>query len=124
MKEDIKRVVKSFKDQTQNLSQEESQAHFDRQRELYDKQYSAFIEHYEKDECYLCGKPFKTISNNQLCLHWLLRQCKFKKKDFPKITAKYDFYSISAFLRWVANAEAGTRNIRAKRGTDRKQMDC
>ncbi len=111
MEEDIKLAAQSFKNQTRSLSQEESQAHFEQQREQYEKEYSAFIYHYEKDECYLCGKPFKTISKNEPCLHWFLRQCKFKKKDFPKITAKYDFYNISAFLRWVANAEAGIKNI-------------
>ena len=111
MQDDIKRVAQSFKDQTDSLSYEESVAHYEQQRENYEREYSDFIKHYGRDECYLCGKPFKTISKSEPCVHWLLRRCKFKKKDFTKITDKYDFYNISAFLRWVANAEAGVRNI-------------
>jgi len=111
VQDDIKRAAQSFKDQTSSLSHEESTAYFEKQRENYDREYSAFIKHYDSDECYLCGKPFKTISKSVPCVHWLLRRCKFKKKDFSKITDKYDFYNVSAFLRWVANAEAGVRNI-------------
>ena len=53
--------------------------------EEYIKQSTAFKEGYEKGNCYLCEKPFKTISKNTPCLHWLLRQCKFRKNDFPKV---------------------------------------
>ncbi|QDE31422.1 hypothetical protein [Shewanella polaris] len=55
-----------------------------RQEEEHIKQAYAFKVGYEQDICYLCGKSFKTISKNEPCLHWLLRQCKFKKKDFPE----------------------------------------
>ncbi|WP_217994998.1 hypothetical protein [Methylogaea oryzae] len=48
------------------------------------RQAKAFKEGYENRICYLCNKPFKTISTNNPCLHWLLRQCKFKKKIFQK----------------------------------------
>ena len=111
MKEEIQKEVQAFKDFTKSLSEADSRVHFEDQRENYEQQYSAFLENYKQDKCYLCGKPFKTISKSTPCLHWLLRQCKFKKKDFPKITDKFDYYNISAFLRWVANAEAGVKNI-------------
>lgn len=111
VQDEIMRVAQSFKEQTRSISHEESLAYYKQQRDKYDSEYSNFIEHYERDECYLCGKPFKTISKAEPCLHWLLRRCKFKKKDFFEITDRYDFYNISAFLRWVANAEAGVRNI-------------
>jgi hypothetical protein len=73
--------------------------------EEYQNQANAFKAGYEKDICHLCNKPFKTISKDTPCLHWLLRQCKFKKKDFPKIYAKYGYGNIAAFVRWCANQE-------------------
>jgi len=111
VQDDIKRVAQAFKEQTSSVSHDESMAHCEKQIANYDNEYSSFIEHYERESCYLCGKSFKTLSKAAPCLHWLLRRCKFKKKDFPKITENYDFYNIYAFLRWVANAETGVRNI-------------
>ena len=111
MEEDIERVAKLFKEQTKSLTQEESMAHFDSQKEKYDTEYRAFLECYEKDICYLCNKPLSTLSKEKPCLHWILRRCKFKKKDFEKVYQNFDFYNISAYLRWVANIESGSKNI-------------
>lgn len=111
MDDGIKNAVQSFKNQVKSLSHERSLENFEQQKEKYEREYSAFIEHYKNDECYLCGKSIATISKDNPCLHWLLRRCKFQKKDFPKILNNYDFYNISAYLRWVANAESGVRNI-------------
>ncbi|TOG28233.1 hypothetical protein CGJ04_23200 [Vibrio parahaemolyticus] len=122
MSDDILRVAQSFKEQTRGLSQEESMAHFEKQKERYEREYTEFLEHHEREECYLCGKSIKTISKENPCLHWLLRKCKFKKKDFPKITENYDFYNISSYLRWVAHAESGVKNINnlKEESSDRK----
>lgn len=79
--------------------------------EEHQKQVRSFKEGYQKGICYLCNKPFKTISSENPCLHWLLRQCKFKKKDFPKIYAKYGYGNIAAFIRWCANQERLLSNI-------------
>ncbi|MFZ1233065.1 MAG: hypothetical protein WAQ53_07265 [Thiofilum sp.] len=79
--------------------------------EQHHRQAEAFKEGYKKGICYLCNKPFKTISNDQPCLHWLLRQCKFKKKDFPKIYSQYSYVNIAAFIRWCANQERFLSNI-------------
>ncbi|SER21015.1 hypothetical protein SAMN04244573_03115 [Azotobacter beijerinckii] len=79
--------------------------------EEHQRQAKAFKEGYKQDICYLCNKPFKTISTNNPCLHWLLRQCKFKKKDFPKIYSKYGYGNIAAFVRWCANQERLLSNI-------------
>lgn len=73
--------------------------------EEHQRQAAAFKAGYEQGICYLCEKPFKTISKDNPCLHWLLRQCKFKKKDFPKVYAKYGYGNIAAFIRWCANQE-------------------
>jgi hypothetical protein len=75
------------------------------------RQAKLFVDHYENNSCYLCGKPFKTISREEPCLHWLLRQCKFKAKDFSLIYKKYGYHNIAAFLRWTANQERLLSNI-------------
>jgi len=75
------------------------------------RQKDAFIEGYKRGVCYLCGKPFKTITHSEPCLHWLLRRCKFKKKDFPNIFKKYSYHNMAAFLRWCANQEQFLSNI-------------
>lgn len=79
--------------------------------EQHEEEHQRFKEAYDKDECYLCGKNFKTHSSKNPCLHWLLRRCKFKKKDFPLLTQKYDYHQINMYLRWVANAEYYQKNI-------------
>lgn len=79
--------------------------------EEHQRQAEAFKAGYEKGICYLCNKPFKTISKENPCLHWLLRQCKFKKKDFPKLFKKYGYGNIAAFIRWCANQEKLLSNI-------------
>ena len=54
------------------------------------------------------------------CIHWLLRRGRFKKKDFPSITTRYDYHDIAAFFRWCANEESHLRNIN---DLDRKYPD-
>jgi len=120
LENDIQRFAQLFKEQMKGLSQEESRTHFEEQREQYDEQYADFIEHYHKHECYLCGKPLAEISKANPCLHWLLRRCKFKKKDLPKFFERFDFYSVAAYLRWVANSEVGSRDINNLKDEDRE----
>lgn len=79
--------------------------------EEHQRQAEAFKAGYEKGICYLCNKSFKTISKDNPCLHWLLRQCKFNKKDFPKVYEKYGYGNIAAFVRWCANQERFLSNI-------------
>ena len=79
--------------------------------EEHQRQAKAFKEGYKIGICYLCNKPFKTISHDNPCLHWLLRRCKFKKKDFPKIYEKYSYGNIASFIRWSANQERLLSNI-------------
>lgn len=79
--------------------------------EEHQRQAEAFRAGYKKGICYLCDKPFKTISKSNPCLHWLLRQCEFKKKDFPKIYEKYGYGNIAAYIRWCANQDRFLSNI-------------
>lgn len=82
-----------------------------KQHEEHIHQVAAFKDAYKKEQCYLCGKDFKTISKEQPCLHWLLRRGKFKKNDFKLIYTKFGYYNIAAFLRWCANEEKLLSNI-------------
>lgn len=111
MEDDVKSAAESIKESISNFTEEDSLAHFELQRQNYEEEYAEFLSHYKRDECYLCGKPLPTIGKSTPCLHWLLRKCKFRKKDFPKVYEKFDFYSISAYLRWVAFAEHGSKHI-------------
>lgn len=75
------------------------------------EEYKRFLLSLEKEECYICNKSLKTISRSTPCLHWLLRQCKMKKKDFPLIVEKFNYFQINSYLRWVANSESFQKNI-------------
>ncbi|ALQ51850.1 hypothetical protein [Nitrosomonas ureae] len=71
-----------------------------------EEEYNKFEASYLKHECYLCGKPLKTtISRTEPCVHWILRQCKFKKNDFPLLFPRFGYTQIAAFTRWCANQE-------------------
>lgn len=102
---------KSFESWLNNLTQEEVEEINKKQHDEHLRQVDAFKEGYKKQNCYLCGKDFKTISKDQPCLHWLLRICKFKKNDFKLIYTKFGYHNIAAFLRWCANEEKLLSNI-------------
>lgn len=82
-----------------------------REHEEYERQITAFRSAYAEGRCYLCGAPFDQMRAAHPCTHWLLRRCKFKKKDFLKVAERYDYHNIAAFLRWCANEEKILRNI-------------
>ena len=103
--------IKKYRNAFDGMSAEKIEELNRLNEEEHRRQVEAFIVGYRQDICYLCKKPFKTISNDNPCLHWLLRQCKFKKKDFPKIYKKYGYGSIAAFIRWCANQERLLSNI-------------
>lgn len=107
MQSDTEKYRKIF----ENMSPEEISEMNRLNDEEHKRQVTEFKAGYIKGICYLCNKPFKTISKENPCLHWLLRQCKFKKKDFPKIYEKYGYTNIAAFIRWCANQERFLSNI-------------
>lgn len=100
----FRKLVESMTDEDLTRQQEE-----DIQRS--EAEHAQFVEGYEKGVCYLCGKPFKTISHDNPCVHWLLRQCKFKKKDLSLIYSRFSYTQLAAFTRWVANQERFQGNI-------------
>jgi hypothetical protein len=103
--------TKSFKSFIKGLSKDELKHLNQKDHDRNVAEYEEFKEGYKNGICYLCGKPFKTISKNNPCIHWLLRQCKFKKKDSPKVFGEFDYHQVAAFLRWVANQERFQSNI-------------
>lgn len=107
MQHDTEKYRKIFEEMTPEKIEEMNRLN----DEEHQRQAAAFQEGYKEDVCYLCNKPFKTISKDNPCLHWLLRQCKFKKKDFPKLYEKYGYGNIAAFIRWCANQERFLSNI-------------
>lgn len=79
--------------------------------ELHQRQYNAFLAAYKTESCYLCGLPFKTMSTDKPCVHWLLRRGKFKKKDFSRLFRRFGYTQMGALARWVANQERLFGNI-------------
>ncbi|RAJ93333.1 hypothetical protein [Aliidiomarina maris] len=109
----------------ENLSDEQLRAQNEADISRADAEYEEFVAAYQIGECYLCGKSFKTISKSSPCVHWLLRQCKFKKKDFPLVYEKFGYVQIAAFVRWVANQERFLSSINdlADEKGDRKILE-
>lgn len=107
MQYDTKRFRKIY----EAMSPEEILELNQKNHEEHERQVKAFQTGYKIGLCYLCNKPFQTISKSTPCLHWLLRLCKFKKKDFPKLYQKYGYGNIAAFIRWCANQERMLSNI-------------
>lgn len=77
----------------------------------HERQAAAFHAAYINEKCHLCGLPFDQMRSSHPCTHWLLRRCRFKKNDLLKISERYDYHNIAAFLRWCANEEVLLRNI-------------
>jgi hypothetical protein len=94
-----------------SMSPEEIEEANRKNDEEHIRQVTAFREAYARNHCYLCDSPFDQMRSDEPCIHWLLRRCKFKKGDFPKVYERYGYYNIAAFLRWCANEEALLRNI-------------
>lgn len=102
---------KSFESWLDSLTEDQIKEFNTKQHEENLRQVIAFKESYQKRQCYLCRKDFKTMSVGEPCLHWLLRLCKFQKKHFKLIYEKYGYHNIAAYLRWCANEEKLLSNI-------------
>ncbi|MDO8729229.1 MAG: hypothetical protein Q7K26_05105 [bacterium] len=77
--------VEHFINTVANATEAERNARNELDYAKYESEYQAFSAAYEREECYLCGLPFKIIRSDRPCVHWLLRRGKFKKNDIPKI---------------------------------------
>lgn len=114
--------IEAFKKILDELSPDELLRQNDEDFNRSQHEHAIFSEAYKKGICYLCSKPLKTISKETPCVHWLLRQCKFRKKDFPLIYSRFGYRQIAAFTRWAANEERFLGNINdlVRESTDRK----
>jgi hypothetical protein len=74
-------------------------------------EYQSFLEHFGRASCYLCYRPLASFSKKSPCPHWLLKPKGFKKNDLPMLAARYGYYQIQSFLRWVANQDGFAKNI-------------
>jgi hypothetical protein len=108
---DFDRAVARASEHLGSMSDEDIQRWQEEDDQEHREQHSRFHISYEIGECYLCGKSFKTISKDDPCLHWLLRQGKFKPKDISLLGEKFGYIQIAAYLRWCANEEKPLANI-------------
>jgi len=97
--------VEAFRTLIEGMTQDDLRKQNQDDTARSEAEHQHFVDAYARDECYLCAKPFKTISKSDPCIHWLLRQCKFKKKSFALVYSRFGYIQIAAFLRWVANQE-------------------
>ncbi|MEG2749999.1 MAG: hypothetical protein RR939_11455, partial [Acinetobacter sp.] len=81
----------NFETWLNNLTEDQINEINEKQHKEHMRQVVAFKDGYQKEQCYLCGRDFKTISKEQPCLHWLLRRGKFKKNDFKLIYTKFSY---------------------------------
>jgi len=82
-----------------------------KQREQSRADYKDFQVQYAQNRCFMCGQKFWDMNRQEPCIHWLLRRCDFRKKDFPLVYEKFQYIQIACFLRWFANEEGYFRNI-------------
>lgn len=76
-----------------------------------DREYKEFHKQLDSGQCYICGEKIDSFIESQPCQHWLLRPSGFKKKYFPLVYEKFNFFRIEAYLRWIANSEILAGNI-------------
>ena len=103
--------IQKFNEMASGLTPAQINADNKKRIELAQAEYARFEKAHKKNMCYICGKSYKTISHDNPCVHWLLRECKFRKKDFQQLYKQFDFFQINAFLRWIANSESFAKNI-------------
>jgi hypothetical protein len=108
---DFERAVERAKRHFDSLTDDDIHRWQAKNDQEHRQQHARFRQGYAIEECYLCGKSFKTLSKGQPCLHWLLRQGKFKPKDIDLIARKFGYVQIAAYLRWCANEERPLANI-------------
>jgi hypothetical protein len=100
-----------FADFLRSLPEEERRRRTMMQLKEAEDEYKIFKEAFSKEWCSLCNKSIKTFSSNSPCMHWLLRPKGFKKKHFPLLYDSFNYFRISAYVRWVASIDGQFRNI-------------
>lgn len=82
-----------------SLSSEQIEEGNCRGYEEHERQVSEFRKAYAEGSCCLFVEPFDQMRASHPCTHWLLRRCRFKKKDFLSIAERYDYHNIAASQR-------------------------
>jgi len=103
---------KKIKNFFENLSEEEIKKINKNQREATNREHKDFVDHFKKNECYICKLPLTKYDENKICYHWFLRPNGIKKDHIKKMLYSGKGYlRISTYLRWVTNTEVPFRNI-------------
>ena len=75
------------------------------------KEHAEFSKAYRTGKCYICHKKFGSFDRNQPCFHWFLRPDGATKNDIKQAAAKFGFFRVQSYLRWLANEESFAKNI-------------
>lgn len=111
MSESYKDEGKKFAEFMASLSDDErEEANLINARRAADE-FRRFKLAFDKQHCYLCGKPLQTFSRDSPCIHWLLKPKGFKNKDIDLLGDKYGYFQIQSLLRWYANQDSYAKNI-------------
>jgi len=111
MTDALREEGKRFADFICQLSAEERDELSAQQSDQVEVEYADFVEHFQRGDCYVCGRSLHSFSKSAPCVHWLLRPKGFKKKDVEAVAQHFGYIQIQSFLRWVANQEAFARHI-------------
>ncbi len=74
-------------------------------------EHADFLAYFERGVCYLCHAGIPVFDEANPCVHWLLNPKGFRKRHFPEVFARFGYYELQAYLRWVASVEAACRDI-------------
>lgn len=111
MNQDIRSKGQDFAKFIDSLSDEERARGNEIDFQRAQQEHEEFVREFGQGRCYLCKKPLGSFSKKTPCPHWLLKPKGFKKNDLPAVAARYGYFQIQSFLRWVANQGAFARNI-------------
>lgn len=111
MSKDVQGTPEEFIEWLKSLTKEEITYINQMEYEQAEKDHREFVDAFNEGKCSLCGKPLNSFDDKISCLHWLLRPKGFKKKHFPLLYEKFNYFRISSYVRWVASLAGPLRNI-------------
>ncbi|WP_050422074.1 hypothetical protein [Bradyrhizobium tropiciagri] len=112
MSEQLRQKGRQLAEALTSASAEMKEGYDQRLRAAVESEHAEFKKAYANGSCYLCGDCLTSFDESKPCAHWLLNPAGFrKKKHFELVTSKYGFHQLQSFLRWLANADGGPKNI-------------
>lgn len=111
MSTDLFKKGKDFAEFLDQMSPEERDRVSERNLRQSEVEYHQFVEAFRQGDCYVCNRSLNSFSKKLPCVHWLLKPKGFKKHGLPAVTARFGFFQIQSYLRWVANQQAFAKHI-------------